>query len=383
MEGVRAHRGKIQIDFYLTPDERRRRTLDLDDTPGNLIKAAKLRKKIIDQISAGVFDEAEFFGGVPASSKTFKDMATVWLSTLEGLSTQTVDHYTSAINTHWLPILGDKKLRYLKPSEVVAAVVSREFKSNGTRNNSCIPLRGILHLAFKDGMTERDLSVDIEDKPVTPREPDPFTVQEAYKIISVMLSKEEVIGNLYQLAFYTGMRPSEIIALQWSDIDMKKRRLTVSHVRVYGEDKARTKTGYNRTIDLNAKAHEALTRQRRLTALQGDDVFLAPKTGSPYANEATLREKHWKPALKSLGLEYREPYQTRHSYASWMLMANANLKWVSMQMGHSMQELLKTYGRWIERADQGPVEMKKVEGFIVTNQSPAPTDESQVADLQS
>lgn len=372
MEGVRAHRGKVQIDFYLTPGERKRRTLDLDDTPANLTRAAKIRKKIVDQISAGVFDEAEFFGGTPASSKTFKEMSDVWLSTLEGLSTQTLDHYKSAINAHWLPSLGDKKLRFLKSSDVATAVVSRGFKSNGTRNNSCIPLRGILKLAFKDGIIDRDLSIEVEDKPVTPREPDPFTVQEAEMIIGHLLNKEEVMGNLYQLMFFTGMRPSEAIALQWSDIDLKKQRLTVSHVRVYGEDRPRTKTGYNRTVDLNSKAHEALKRQHQLTSQLGDDVFLATKTGSPYANEATLREKHWKPALKAVGLPYREPYQTRHSYASWMLMANANLKWVSIQLGHSMQELLKTYGRWIERADQGPAEMRKVEAFVTAPTYPQP-----------
>src|SRR5438874_4124793 len=56
----------------------------------------------------------------------------------------------------------------------------------------------------------------------------------------------------------------------------------------------------------------------------------------------------WIPALKKAGVRYRKPYQTRHTYASMMLMAGENPMWVAKQMGHTDWSLTaKRYSRWI------------------------------------
>ena len=56
----------------------------------------------------------------------------------------------------------------------------------------------------------------------------------------------------------------------------------------------------------------------------------------------------WLKALNEAQVRYRNPYQTRHTYASTMLSAGENIMWDADQMGHvDTQMVIKTYGKWI------------------------------------
>lgn len=62
-----------------------------------------------------------------------------------------------------------------------------------------------------------------------------------------------------------------------------------------------------------------------------------------------LRKYIWKPALTKAKIQYRYPYQCRHTYASMMLSSGANPLWVAKQMGHADWGMIrKVYGRWID-----------------------------------
>jgi integrase len=61
-------------------------------------------------------------------------------------------------------------------------------------------------------------------------------------------------------------------------------------------------------------------------------------------------------------VRHREAYQTRHTYATMLLMAGANPAWAAKQLGHSVQVFLKVYSKWIDgKASQ--IELAKVERF--------------------
>lgn len=52
--------------------------------------------------------------------------------------------------------------------------------------------------------------------------------------------------------------------------------------------------------------------------------------------------------MKKAGVCYRNPYQTRHTYASMMLSGGENIMWLPSQMGHVDTEMvMRTYGKWI------------------------------------
>jgi len=74
----------------------------------------------------------------------------------------------------------------------------------------------------------------------------------------------------------------------------------------------------------------------------------AQRTGEPWKNDQAIRKIIWMPALNRAGLKYRNPYQTRHIFASTLLSRGENPLWVAQQMGHKdWGQIRKVYGRWI------------------------------------
>ena len=59
-------------------------------------------------------------------------------------------------------------------------------------------------------------------------------------------------------------------------------------------------------------------------------------------------------------MRYRPPYNTRHSYATAMLMAGMTPAFCAGQMGHSVEIFLSTYAKWIPGAGDAS-EMAKLE----------------------
>ncbi|WMV73988.1 tyrosine-type recombinase/integrase [Xenorhabdus griffiniae] len=56
----------------------------------------------------------------------------------------------------------------------------------------------------------------------------------------------------------------------------------------------------------------------------------------------------WKFLIKRSGVRHRKSYQTRHTYACWMLSAGANPSFIATQMGHvSSQMVHSVYGAWM------------------------------------
>jgi len=77
-------------------------------------------------------------------------------------------------------------------------------------------------------------------------------------------------------------------------------------------------------------------------------VFHNPLTNAPWETSQQLRRTAWMPLLKRAGVRYRNPYQTRHTYASMMISQGENIMWLSKQMGHADAEVtLRKYARWV------------------------------------
>jgi integrase len=102
-----------------------------------------------------------------------------------------------------------------------------------------------------------------KDRPVI----DPFTIQEAETLIAAIHRDwGEAQGNYDEFRFFTGLRPSEQIALLVSDCDVRQGKLSVTKARVMTRDKDRTKTSEDRLVELNPRALSVLKRQLALHA---------------------------------------------------------------------------------------------------------------------
>ena len=68
--------------------------------------------------------------------------------------------------------------------------------------------------------------------------------------------------------------------------------------------------------------------------------------------------------LAAATLPYRKPHAMRHSYATWMLEAGADLRWVKDQLGHaSIDETEGTYGHLERERHERRVDLDAVLGI--------------------
>lgn len=95
----------------------------------------------------------------------------------------------------------------------------------------------------------------------------PFTIQDAEALIAaVRRDWGEAQGNYDEFRFFTGLRPSEEIALTLSDVDLVHGTISVNKARVTGVDRSFTKTGDDRVVLLCPRARAVLERQLRVRA---------------------------------------------------------------------------------------------------------------------
>ncbi|SNU84482.1 Site-specific recombinase XerC [Pandoraea sputorum] len=108
-----------------------------------------------------------------------------------------------------------------------------------------------------------------------------------------------------------------------------------------------------RDIRLLAPASAALQAQKALTFLSEEDGAIFKDRSGERFTGANHIWRIWQSALKRADMRYRNPYQTRHTYASMMLSAGEHPMWVAKQMGHADWTMIaRVYGRWMPAADE-------------------------------
>lgn len=355
-QGVRARSPRsIEIDFYYL-GQRCREVIKIPPTKANLLFAKNKRASILHEIGIGTFNYATHFPdsrraatlGKVSNKTVAQALDEFLLTSRRTCEASTLRDYQSAIEYHLKPAFGDYLLRRITATQIKVWMGGLAITPKRI-NNVLIPLRSTLRDAFHDGIIERDISARIRNLSHRTEEPNPFTPSEIKLILE---HSDEQTRNLFQFAFWTGMRTSELIALEWGDVDFQRGVIKVSRASVRKITKVpKTKSG-EREVKLLEQALAALYAQRHFTFLAKKRIFHNPKTNSPWETDGQIRKTAWIPILKAANIPYRNPYQTRHTYASMMLSAGENPMWVAHQMGHKDWGMIrKRYGRWIPDVD--------------------------------
>jgi len=335
-------------------------TLKLAPTKQNIKYAANQRAEILNQIAKGTFRYSDYFPESKRAKLFGENMSTVTVEELlDGFMKQiqktkqpsTIKGYNSAVDHHIKPTFGAIRARDLTAALIRDWISNFDGKAKTIRN-ILTPLRKVMGQALNDDVISVDPFSRINmddlldiDSASSDYEIDPLAQNEITVLLKVC---EGQTRNLFQFAIYTGLRTSELIGLEWGDIDWHRKIVKVSRAIVLkGEKSTKTRAGI-REVDLFPPALDALQNQKAFTYLHSDRIFHNPKTGRKLETDKQIRDSLWKPALKKAGLRYRNPYQCRHTYASMMVSEGENIWWLAGQMGHkTIEMILRHYGKWL------------------------------------
>lgn len=360
LKGIKANNSSITISFTYN-DIRCRETVKVKPTKASLQEMVRKRNAILYEIEFGKFDYLKHFPNskkasqltsLQANRMTINQMINNWfIRTQDQWEYSTKRGYISKINNHIEPNFGHIYVSEFKPS------LFKDWGVNAKKKNTNMPLSGktknevrsILRSAFQELYIDEIIDCNPIDRikrfKHIKKEPEPFNTNERDKILAQMTGQ---VRNLYEFAFFTGLRTSELLALRRCDIDLDRKVIFVRKALVHGREKETKTRSSARTHQLNENAFEVLISQLQLSSTEQDRIFLNPKNNQPWRDDRQIYNQHWCPAVKKSGVKYRTQYNTRHTYASSLLSQGEIPAKIANQLGHSnTQTTLSNYARWI------------------------------------
>ena len=147
------------------------------------------------------------------------------------------------------------------------------------------------------------------------------------------LDAAEQLGYLpmFMLALTTGIRQGELIALKWSDLDMKKRTLTVAENRAVVRRELVEYGSQTRTIALTPEVIDLLIREHDKHP-SSPLMFMHPATLKPYSPQM-VRRMH-KEIIKEAGIDHIRYVDLRHTCAILALKNGMDTKELAQMLGH-------------------------------------------------
>ncbi|HCM9231700.1 site-specific integrase [Enterobacter cloacae] len=365
----------INITFTYKGVKCREPLSNLEVNNKNLKYAERTLGEIHNKIERGTFIYAEYFPrsvrlkifGNAATGKTVKMYLDEYLKICEtrNLSPSTIGGYKKCRSAL-------SELHIFPASELTPAALKTWIQNQKTTlktiRNQLSFLRSSLDEAVTDGVLQinpvslvtasryQSNKSDAESRYIV----DPLSPAEVSALLTSTGNKQW--ENLFRFAIQTGLRSSELCALRWRDIDFVGKTAHVQSASVSGVTKGtKTKAG-TRKVELTDEAMIALNDQKPFSFMKDGCVFEDPKTNKPWASADAIRKKAWVPTLRKAGIRYRNPYQTRHTFATRLISRGVNLFWLAAQMGHKGPEMLfRHYGRYLKEYDNNTtnIQLKK------------------------
>ena len=260
----------------------------------------------------------------------------------------TAGYYKRGIEQYTVPRIGAIKLNKLTSREIQK--LYKDLLENGRLRKkqrkkhpglSGSTVRGvhiILHSALDRAVKERLLIRNPADGCVVPKaqHQEMKTLRpEDLKAYLDAAERRNALAMFY-LELVSGIRKGELVALQWTDLDIEQRTISVSKQATKDEAGnlvvTRPKTENSvRQISIPQEAVKLLVREH---AKHPDNPWLFPssRTGAMYHPDsvATLHQR----ILKGDGLEHLRFHDLRHTFATLALQNGVDIKTVSGMLGH-------------------------------------------------
>jgi integrase len=352
--------------------------VDYRDATGKRIRevAGMSRAEAENKLAERIKEFREFAGNLADRDILLKDYVARWLGSIaDQLAQRTIRSYGQLFELHIVPVLGGVKVRELRRRDVKKLLAD---KRQTLGKNSVRLIKAALSTVLSQAVEEEIITVNpalgrfresrsasnSRQSDVNPMSHDQLN---RFKQTVERLVGESLIppglGMGFLMMTGTGLRPSELMALRPTDLDIPGRTVRIERsLDMDGQIKP-TKTEETRLVDLSrrltSKLSDYLTWLDSEAIARGKDqtewLFVDDKWN--VYNERYLR-KAFARILRKAELPHFKPYDLRHTYASLLLSEGVPLVYVSQQLGHAKPTTtLKHYAKWMPSGNRRYVDI--------------------------
>ena len=264
----------------------------------------------------------EFLGIYEEKRILFREFAEEFIGWAEvNTSRGTAKQYGMVIRSSLVPFFGDRYLAQITRKDVEDYKMKRaKTVKPATVNDNLTLLRGMLRRAVEWGYISLNPAQGVKRLKAPARKPRFLSREEGANLLEVAPDEWKA---LIAAGLYAGLRSGELMNLQWQDISMKNRTITIQP-----KDDWQPKNRKVRVIPISTKLLGYLQKHPR--HISSPYVFCQPdgvKRSRVHKNLPRIAER--------VGLTNVTPHILRHTFASWLVMEGADLATVQKLLGHS------------------------------------------------
>ena len=324
-----------------------------ESVKGTKKDAEKRLSELLHELDIGTF--------VKPGKMTVSDYLNQWLEgSFPNMTPRTYEGYEYNVNKYIIPALGQIHLTELKSPHIQRLTSEQQA---GGHYRTAQYIYNTLNKAFQDavkmGILARNSCDGVESPKVPRREMQVMSETDIH--IFLEYARKSPYYALFYTDLFTGMRRSELLAIQWKSVDLLLCQASINrtmHVMTTGRYKGQIifkqpKTAKSRRlIDLtpsnaivlreHREAQEKLRESLELPQLTDSDLVFCNFDGSPYRPDSISHA--WMKLTRRTGLKGIRLHDGRHSHATMMLKNGVHPKIVQERLGHaSITTTLDTY----------------------------------------
>ena len=284
------------------------------------------------------------------ASKTFPEFAWHWyrLHTVPNCKPSTQRVVEGVLRKHAVPFFGavplgsvtSERIAHYKADKVTGLAPK-------TVNNHLGVLSRMYRSAVEWGYVERNPVTGVGLLKLPPQEFAFWDAAQSERFLTVIQATEPSHYPFFLTALRTGMRMGELVALEWSHVDLALGRIDVRW-SVHRGERTSPKNGRGRSIPLSPRLAEVLARQRQRCG-RSPLVFPCQKGG--YLTRDKVKRPMWR-AIERARLPRIRFHDLRHSFASQLVMAGVPLVAIQQYLGHADLTMTMRYSHLSPAARQ-------------------------------
>lgn len=243
---------------------------------------------------------------------------------------------------HILPGLGDIPLSALTVEQVGDFLEERKRFGGHRPESPEYPGLGEHTMRHIHRLLQQCLDQAMRDGLITENPARAFHYPKPKKVSANVLTPAEVEDYLdaaerlsylpmFLLALTAGLRQGELIALKWSDLDVKERTLTITEKRSVERRELVEYGDETRTVSLTEEVVERL-RLEHARHPSSPLMFMHPATQKPYSPQMVRRLHN--EIIQEAGLDHIRFADLRHTCAVLSLQNGMSAKEVAQMLGH-------------------------------------------------